>query len=79
MTGTLGTPFMTTVIPGIVPVTDIRKFMAYMERTGMARTVLCGIILLALSACGRTGEPVRLDRFISSDGRTVEGSEITVA
>ena len=79
MTGTLGTPFMATVIPGIVPVTYIRKFMAYMERTGMARTVLCGIILLALSACGRTGEPVRLDRFTSSDGRTVEGSEITVA
>lgn len=79
MSGTLGIPFMATVIPGIVPVTDIRKFMAYMERTGMARTVLCGIVLLALSACGRTGEPVQLDRFTSSDGSVAEGTEITVA
>lgn len=79
MSGTLGIPFMATVIPGIVPVTDIRKFMAYMERTGMVRTVLCGIVLLALSACGRTGEPVQLDRFTSSDGSVAEGTEITVA
>ena len=45
----------------------------------MVRTVLCGIVLLALSACGRTGEPVQLDRFTSSDGSVAEGTEITVA
>lgn len=50
-----------------------------MEKICMVRTVLCGIVLLALSACGRTREPVRLDRFTSSDGRVAEGTEITVA
>lgn len=50
-----------------------------MEKIYMVRTVLCGIILLALSACGRTGEPVQLDRFTSSDGSVAEGTEITVA
>ena len=50
-----------------------------MEKICMVRTVLCGIVLLALSACGRTGEPVQLDRFTSSDGSVAEGTEITVA
>lgn len=50
-----------------------------MEKIYMVRTVLCGIVLLALSACGRTGEPVQLDRFTSSDGSVAEGTEITVA
>ena len=50
-----------------------------MEKICMVRTVLCGIVLLALAACGRTGEPVQLDRFTSSDGSVAEGTEITVA
>ena len=50
-----------------------------MGKICMVRTVLCGIVLLALSACGRTGEPVQLDRFTSSDGSVAEGTEITVA
>ena len=43
-------------------------------------SLLCAAMamLLALSACGRTGEPVQLDRFTSSDGSVAEGTEITV-
>ena len=55
------------------------KIKADMEKIFTGRAVLCGIVLLALGACGRTGEPEPLDRFTSSDGKVTEGTEITVA
>lgn len=55
------------------------KIKADMEKIFTGRAVLCGIVLLALGACGRTGEPETLDRFTSSDGKVTEGTEITVA
>lgn len=50
-----------------------------MWKKGIYRTVFGGMVVLALSACGRTGKPTVLDRFVSADGKVLEGREITLA